>query len=894
MCDRSDEVRATILAALTPSGGSRPPCETVTWAQLATIRTMGDPGPAPFDEILTGMRSMRRDANPVEVFRAHDLAGLTGLEEATLRFGGRVWHPYLLVQAPRLQRLWFEAPRLRQMGQGLAGSMTLPALTHLALDAHALPDLPAGWLPALPALTHLALDARALRDLSAGWLPALPTLTHLDVEGDLRDLSAGWLPDLPALTHLTLDLAGGSIYTERTGWIEVGMERVPAGWRPPLPDLPALTHLTLNLNARLYLLPVGWLPDLPALTHLTLDVEHLSGLPAGWLPDLPALTRLTLAADHLSALSAGWLPDLPALTHLSLQTQSMDYLPVLPDLPALTHLILNLDDSRGYPQLSYYNQSHPPDGWLPPNLTHLELSNLGGMQLDWLPLLPHLTHLTVVGPNVGRLPADWALRLPALTNMMHMAPLYGISTRSYPFLPHLTHLTVELWKMSELLSNWLPSADWRPPLPALTHLTLLQMDQLQTLSAGWLPPLPVLTHLTLQTSQLQYLATDRLPDLPALTHLVLDISGDGDTARFIESAKEDDGYGHVESIISPDKLGDLSTFSSDFLVPVPALTHLTLDAGVLTALPPDFLVPVPALTHLTLDANGLTALPPDFLAVVPALTHLTLDANGLTALPPDFLAVAPALTHLTLDANGLTALPPDFLAVAPALTHLTLDANGLTALPPDFLAASSALTRLTLYTDGLTALPPDFLAAAPALTDLTLDADGLTALPPDFLAAAPRLVDLSLWSACLLGLPPNFLRDAPYPITLDWEGGLRWTLPTEDHLWERLWNLRRGPFVSVSATADAVNVWDHPSRAQGQVVGQVTERYAFPVIQRHIDETGQMWLELSKPGPPDGHQPYVALPLDRMFHETEEIWIATDYVDLLPSVGRECRLEQGP
>ena len=42
---------------------------------------------------------------------------------------------------------------------------------------------------------------------------------------------------------------------------------------------------------------------------------------------------------------------------------------------------------------------------------------------------------------------------------------------------------------------------------------------------------------------------------------------------------------------------------------------------------------MPGLTHLTLQADGLSALPPDLLAPVPGLTHLTLHTPWVESVP---------------------------------------------------------------------------------------------------------------------------------------------------------------------------------------------------------------------------------------------------------------------
>ena len=907
VCRRSDEVRAAIQAALSETDGSRPSCERVTWAQLATIRIL-----------------RQADEDPVRVGHAHDLAGLTGLEEAALQFSGTRWRPYLLLQAPRLQRLWLDTPHLEQMAMGLAGTMTLPALTHLTWQAHLLQELLPGRLPLLPNLTHLTLQAPELRDLPPGWLAALPTLTHLDVYGDLRDLQTGWLSRLPNLTHLTLKIDGGWTHTIDRGWIREGID-LPPYWLPALPNLthmeldaqylqhlrpdwlpplPTLTHLKLESH-RLETLPALGSRTLPALTHLELVGSTLDDLPADWLRSVPTLTSLRLNAP-LSHLSPHWLPPLPNLTHLTLDRAGtlprdwaqrlpnliyldVPYLPqqTIPPLPNLAHLTLDHvwditgEWARHVPNLTHLTltlSGDPPRhwaqsllaGWLPPlpALTHLELdvNQLQNLSSGWLPPLPTLTHLALHGDQLQRLQAGWLPLLPALTHLeLEVAQLQSLSSGWMPLLPALTHLELDGGQLQRLPEEWLP------PLPALTHLTL-HGDQIQYMLAGWLPPLPVLTHLELDVSRLQSLSSGWLPSLPALTHLELDASGS--LSRLVRPVGG--GGWHDNELVEPIKFGPLST----------------LPAGLLT--------PVPALTHLTLFADGLTALPADLLAPVPTLAHLALELGGLTALPTDLLVAVPALTHLTLHADRLVTWPTALLDPVPLLTHLFLDVDGLTALPPNWLSSLPQLTTLYLYADRLTALPPDFLTTAPHLRKLNLYADRLTALSPDFLTTVPQLGEVFLWGACLPGLPRHFLRTAPPHVQLFWEGATSWPLPPE-HLWDHLWDLNRGdytgPFVSV--TAPAVLLRDYPSYDQGQVVGVVGHTYIdFPVIQRHTDETGQLWLQLWKPitslQPPRGYLNWLP-PYHHLFQTIDEIWIAADSVELV-EVSREgvgCRPEEG-
>ena len=838
VCARSDEVRAAILEALTPAEGSRPQCGAVTWNQLAAIRTLGQPE--------------QPDRDPLRVIHAHDLAGLYGLEEAALFFGGTRWQPELLAHVPRLRHLWLETTfLLEQLPDGALNAVPLPTLTHLTVVGESLQTLPVDWLRHLPGLTYLHLDLYRLPELPPDLLTHLPSLTHLHLDlSHLRELPPDWLPALVSLTHLTLEFH----------------------------SLDFLPHPESEI--------------LPALTHLEVVGEHLDYLPTAWLWSAPALTSLQLRAplrqtDYVAP------PALPELTHLQMYTSTRRLRRLLWTTPA---------ESEWLSQLSA--------------LTHLDLG-YNRPRFPWgsLPPLPTLTHLTVTSDewDDGQDPSV----IPALPTLTHLSLDLGNQTNPppdfLPPLPALTHLQVHMGHLENLDPDWRP--DW-PWLPALTHLELV-LPPLEHMPNGWLPSLSTLTHLTLDTP-LDNLPANWLPDLPNLTHLTLDAGGR--QARYNRSRSLKESH-HLDRILSREDLGTFIALPPKFLVSVPALKHLTLYADGLATWPDDLLHPVPGLTHLTLDVRGLAELPSDILVPVPylthltlyadrvttwpdgllhpvsGLTHLTLDVRGLAELPSDLLVPVPYLTHLTLYADGLTIWPDGLLHPVPGLTHVALDVDGLAALPPNFLAHAPDLTHLWLYADRLTDLPEHWLVSQTQLEELGLYADGVTELPPGFLSAAPRLRQVYLWTACLTGVPQDFLRNTSHEVQFNREGG-RWPdLP--DFLWVHLWDLNwldemghmhddwrslpasyyRGPHATITATL--VNLLDQPSLVHGRVVGQVDEWEGgrFPVIDRHVDATGHVWLRLLSPS---------LLDLD-----SEEIWISADYVALADSFQlNDCQAEE--
>ena len=654
-CARSDEIQAAILEALTPAAGPLPRCETVTWVQLATIRTLGQPE--------------QPDRDPVRVIHTHDLAGLSGLEDTSLFFAGPRLQPDFLAPVPRLRRLWLKTtPFLEPMPTGVFNSVPLPALTHLTVEAEGLQTLPVDWLMHLPGLTHLHLDLQNLRELSPGWLPDLPGLTHLHLDlYNLRELSPGWLPPLPGLTHLDL----------------YNLRELSPGW---LPDLPTLTHLEMvwsSSGQSIHTADGRWV------------YESLKALPADWLPSLPALTHLRLESPHLTFLLPGGLRSVPALTDLEVVGAAIDYMPTewLRSVPALTSLRLQAPLRRSDFEL-------PP---ALPALTYLEKHTMGFFPpiAEWVPQLSALTHL-----DLGYHRYRWG-SFPLLPTLIHLALTAasweeGQGPSAIPALPALTHMQLYMGSLEALGPDWRPN--W-PALPALTHLELV-LPPLERLPPDWLPLWPTLTHLSLEAEHLRSLDSGWLPDLPALTHLALDVAGD--RTRWDRSRLLRGGY-HAERILSLEDLGAFTTLSPNFLAAIPGLTHLALYADGLTTWPAGLLRPVPGLTHLTLYADGLTTWPAGLLHPVPGLTHVALDVDGLTTLPPDFLAHAPDLTQLFLYADNLSALPDPFLVSAARLQELGLYANGVAEMPPAFLSSAPRLRKVYLWAASLSGVSRDFL-----------------------------------------------------------------------------------------------------------------------------------------------------------------------------------------
>ncbi len=650
VCSRSADMRGALLDAMTPVGGERPACETVTGTQLAALRTLGkSPSetevaawglvgqltkkqpPYGFEfqalwgfdmvpfEPRDGYRTLGLDA-PVHVTSARDLAGLTGLESLALRFEGQELPSDFLAPVSRLTRLELDTAWLTSLPSDFLAPV--PRLTELILivpdtsgllqaDGSGRIVLPTDFLDPVPRLTHLELHSVNPTALPSDFLAPVPRLAHLKLpDTSATELPPDFLVPVPRLTHLALKHVG----------------RATPDF---LAHVSALTHLDIG-NWTETALPSNFLVHVPALTHLNLHRKESS--------DSHWFMPMTLPPDFLAPVSR--------LTHLELRGAEPTALP--PDLlahtPRLTHLIL-VPDSVHRPEPDTLPDTLPPGFLAPvPRLTHLELEGwaLRGLPPDLLTHTPRLTrlHLRSYGRNLLSLPADFLVPVP-----------------------QLTHLSLRCDSSSTSVPADFP-ADFLVPVPQLTFLDLCVWPQ--SLSADFLVPVPRLTHLGLFQSG--SLPPDFLAPVPRLTHLVGDTPQSPNFAAHVPRLVYLDGY-----------------WSGDVPLPsLPSVTHLTLSLE--PSLPSSFLVHVPNLTHLRLNANGLRTFPPGFLAHAPRLERLQAFVLDLDELPPGFLFHAPRLIHLYLSDNHfgeayghgeefynrLTTVPADFLVHAPRLQSVQL------------------------------------------------------------------------------------------------------------------------------------------------------------------------------------------------------------------------------
>ncbi len=496
--------------------------------------------------------------------------------------------------------------------------------------------------------------------------------------------------------------------------------------------------------------------------------------------DLVGLTGLEALAIHMEGLtlSSDLLAPVPQLTRLEVNfggpaEVKADF---LAPVSRLTHLTLNLSGS---------DITKLPTDFLAP-----------------VPRLTHLTVMTVSRPDVFELPTDFLAPVPQLSQLN----LQGVNAPLLPsnFLapvPQLTHLelrnegpTAEIWKTDKVHRLELPT-DFLVPVSNLTYLYLNKMT-FQLLPSEFLSPVPQLTHLHLVngTYSDQPLPSTLLAHVPQLTHLDLVNVNYSDqplpssllvhvpnlvSLRFAYGGEESDFLAPVPKLTHLVFAVESKTPPADFLTYVSQLTHLDIGLKYHLELPSEFLSPVPALTRLRLiqylDPQGsveLNRLPSGFLDNSSQLTHLEIRGVEPTGLPPGFLTPLSRLTHLILASEALPwvemppgmfpdTLPPRFLEPVPNLTHLELESRTLHRLSPNFLGHTPRLTKLNLWSNhGGLVHDADLLVPVPHLTDLTLVcSSSTTPLSAQFLVPVPHLTFLRLCTGD--SLPVDFLAPVP-------------------------------------------------------------------------------------------------------------------------------------
>ena len=576
-----------------------------------------------------------------------------------------------------------------------------------------------------------------------GEMPACEEVTWTQLAG-IRELGTALSGDEVVARNLLDQLAGPPIF------------RLTMASRFPFPFSSEKTPSGYDLLGLPVPVPVMSARDLVGLTGLEALAIHIEGrmLSSDLLASVPQLTRLEVNFGGPAEVKNDFLAPVSWLTHLTLNLSGSDItrLPTdfLAPVPWLTHLTL-MTESR-------------------PNVFELPT--------DFLASVPHLSQLNLQGVNATLLPSNF------------LAPV-----------PQLTHLELrnegpaaETWKTDKVHRLELPT-DFLVPVSNLTHLYLNKMT-FQLLPSEFLAPVPQLTHLHLVNGTYfdQPLPSELLVHVPQLTHLHLVNVNYSDqplpfallvhvpslvSLRFAYWGEGSDFLAPVPKLTHLDFVVAGKTPPADFLTHVPQLTHLDIHIKYHLELPSEFLAPVPQLTRLRLkqevDPEGsveLNRLPSGFLDNSSQLTHLEIRGVEPTGLPLGFLPPLPRLTRLILAAEVLPwdemppgafpdTLPPRFLKPVPNLTHLELESRTLHRLPSNFLDHTSRLTKLHLWSNsGRLVHPVDLLVPVPHLTDLTLRcSSSTTPLSAQFLVPVPHLTFLSLCTRD--ALPVDFLAPVP-------------------------------------------------------------------------------------------------------------------------------------
>ena len=588
VCDRHQNIREGILAAVQALEDAAVPCSQVDWIRLARIRTLS----------LDAWK---------ENFARHDLLGLTNLTTLRMQTLSEVTYPDdLLAHTPRLQTL-----RLARWAEGLPDDLFryTPRLAHLSLDGppHRDMDLPGGLLAHTPNLESLHLEGTHLPAALAPLLAHVPRLTRLTVTPS-TPLQETFLATVPQLTHLT---------------VRDGLE--PCATPQLLAPVPHLRHFAVRMDAEVWELNClgrGLRLHTPDLAELHVEIRQMQGLDAEVLPYLPRLTRLTLDVAGMTDLPAHLLAEAPALTHLALHGGTRDAPLTLPDgflahTPRLRSLSLQANRLGNI----------PPDLLAPvPDLQQVRLVT---GDLKFLParFLDRVTELRVDSGWLS-LPADFLVHAPHL-EVLHLdsSSLESLPEHFLTYAPRLVRLHLRVLELQALPASFLAHA----PRLEVFHLNTGQYSfALQSLPEGFLTHAPRLVELYLLAPALWGLPASFLAHAPRLEKLEL-------------------GHGYDSGPPYPREMLPVRSLPANFLAHAPRLRHLDLASlGNVVGFPRAFLAHAPQLRYLNLDANGAEVLPTGFLTRHPHLETIRLRAKNIQALPQGFLGQSPSLMDLKL------------------------------------------------------------------------------------------------------------------------------------------------------------------------------------------------------------------------------------------------------
>ena len=171
--------------------------------------------------------------------------------------------------------------------------------------------------------------------------------------------------------------------------------------------------------------------------------------------------------------------------------------------------------------------------------------------------------------------------------------------------------------------------------------------------------------------------------------------------------------------LSDNALTDASSFSG-----LHHLTDLILTGNRLTSLP---VFDLPSLAKIDLSRNPGLVIREDAFSSCPVLTHLSLRAIGLAAVPMPLLAALPSLRALDLDGNDLGSLPNGGFMVSSNLQELNLARCAIVDVDPGAFAGLDALLWLQLANNSIATLPP-LHEVADTLRRLHLEGNRLSSL----------------------------------------------------------------------------------------------------------------------------------------------------------------------
>ena len=290
ICDRTPEVQAAILAAVT--FGS-PTCATTNALHLATVTNL----------VINGYSSSSIDAE--------EFSGLKSLQSLLLGDSTiETIHPGAFQDLSKLTFLFFDRNRIKTLEDGVFRGLT--GLTDLHLSQNRITAINPGAFNDLTALQNLSIFTNDITSLDADTFSGLTTLQTLNLNNNpIANVHVDTFDPLTSLTSLYLD----------------DLDLMDADWHEDLfESLTNLTTLSIRRNG-FTTLDVDIFDDLTKLDSLDLSENALTTLPDGIFDELTILKSLILNHNALTTLPADIFDDLTVLQQLSLNNNSLSSLP---------------------------------------------------------------------------------------------------------------------------------------------------------------------------------------------------------------------------------------------------------------------------------------------------------------------------------------------------------------------------------------------------------------------------------------------------------------------------------------------------------------------------------------------------------------------------------------